>query len=515
MLNLNIAFPSTPTRFGHNSANTIDIALIKNFYYPFTINSIDDLSSDHNPVFLNFNFKLAEAPPNPRAVSTDWNAFKINLNKNISLFDFHPNNINNTNDLEQKITEFTEAVIDTHSHASRPIETDRRNFTPHNINQLIKIKNYFRKRYHQTLNPIFKSHYNRAQSDLKKKLKKYNDIIWQKRLEALNTADNSLWRTQKFFKNKRPKIPPLNCATGTAVTDQQKANLLATNIKNNFVENDREDDNYKQNDDLINTTKPLVCPKIIGRFRSDGLIENKSGRGRKSILSDVAKRKVLKDIKIDPKLSAVNLAAETSRIMGRSVSAETVRNVIRHDVYSSLVARKKPFINLQNQKKRLEFAKTHQLKTFGRKLYLVTKVNSTFLEVMAIAPFGESRTPLWIQKIYVLQLNMVVAPSWKTTTPSIRHVMLKCGLFHCKQQFHTPPQSPDINIIENLWPTLETAVQKHQIRNKAHLKQVLQEEWDKISPDTTKKLVESVPRRLEDIIKAKGHATKYQHCLCM
>ncbi|GFT18628.1 probable RNA-directed DNA polymerase from transposon X-element [Trichonephila clavipes] len=214
MLNLNIAFPSTPTRFGHNSANTIDIALIKNFYYPFTINSIDDLSSDHNPVFLNFNFKLAEAPPNPRAVSTDWKTFKINLNKNLSLFDFHPNNINNTNDLEQKITEFTEAVIDTHSHASRPIETDRRNFTPHNINQLIKIKNYFRKRYHQTLNPIFKSHYNRAQSDLKKELKKYNDIIWQKRLEALNTADNSLWRTQKFFKNKRPKIPPLNCATG-------------------------------------------------------------------------------------------------------------------------------------------------------------------------------------------------------------------------------------------------------------------------------------------------------------
>ncbi|GFS52375.1 HTH_Tnp_Tc3_2 domain-containing protein [Trichonephila clavipes] len=89
--------------------------------------------------------------------------------------------------------------------------------------------------------------------------------------------------------------------------------------------------------------------KIIGRFKSDGLIENKSGRGRKSILSDVAKRKVLKNIKIDLKLSAVKLAAET------------VRNVIKHDGYSSRVARKKPFISLQNQKKCLEFAKTHQL----------------------------------------------------------------------------------------------------------------------------------------------------------
>ncbi|GFX94177.1 transposable element Tc1 transposase [Trichonephila clavipes] len=116
--------------------------------------------------------------------------------------------------------------------------------------------------------------------------------------------------------------------------------------------------------------------KIIGRFKNDGLIENKSGRGRKSILSDVAKRKVLKDIKIDPKLSAVKLAAETSRIMGRSVSAETVRNVIRHAGYSSRVARKKPFISLQNHKKGLEFAKTHQLKTdnFWKKVIFGDKI---------------------------------------------------------------------------------------------------------------------------------------------
>ncbi|GFW18554.1 HTH_Tnp_Tc3_2 domain-containing protein [Trichonephila clavipes] len=154
--------------------------------------------------------------------------------------------------------------------------------------------------------------------------------------------------------------------------------------------------------------------KIIGRFKSDGLIENKSGRGRKSILSDVAKRKVLKDIKIDPKLSVVKVAAETSRIKGRCVSAETVRNLIRHAGYSSRVARKKLFISLQNQEKRLEFTKTHQLKTdnFWKKVIFSDESKFNFLEVMAVAPFGESRTPFWIQKIYVLQLNMVVAPSW-------------------------------------------------------------------------------------------------------
>ncbi|GFX37680.1 transposable element Tcb1 transposase [Trichonephila clavipes] len=63
----------------------------------------------------------------------------------------------------------------------------------------------------------------------------------------------------------------------------------------------------------------------------------------------------------------------------------------------------------------------------------------------------------------------------------------KCGVFFIVNSNCTPPpQSPDINVIENLWATLEIEVQKHQIRNKDHLKQELQEEWDKISPDTTK-----------------------------
>ncbi|GFV31697.1 RNA-directed DNA polymerase from mobile element jockey [Trichonephila clavipes] len=52
MTNLYIAYPDSPTRFGTNSANTLDIAVIRNFYYPYTINSLHDLSSDHNQFFL-------------------------------------------------------------------------------------------------------------------------------------------------------------------------------------------------------------------------------------------------------------------------------------------------------------------------------------------------------------------------------------------------------------------------------------------------------------------------------
>ncbi|GFS85378.1 uncharacterized protein TNCV_4884841, partial [Trichonephila clavipes] len=105
--------------------------------------------------------------------------------------------------------------------------------------------------------------------------------------------------------------------------------------------------------------------------------------GKKAVLEWCMKEGLIGSSYVCPKCGkrmelrerTVKLAAVTSRIMGRSISAETVRNAIRHAGYSSRVAKKKPFISLQNQKKRLEFANTHQLKTdnFGRKSYLVTK----------------------------------------------------------------------------------------------------------------------------------------------
>ncbi|GFX22421.1 transposable element Tc1 transposase [Trichonephila clavipes] len=94
--------------------------------------------------------------------------------------------------------------------------------------------------------------------------------------------------------------------------------------------------------------------------------------------------------------------------MGRSVSAETVRNVIRHAGYSSRVARKKPFISLQNQKKRLEFGKAHQLKTdnFWKKVI--------FIEESKFNIFGsDGRRTVWRKR------NTALDP--KNLRPTVKH----------------------------------------------------------------------------------------------
>ncbi|GFW21422.1 transposable element Tcb1 transposase [Trichonephila clavipes] len=103
-----------------------------------------------------------------------------------------------------------------------------------------------------------------------------------------------------------------------------------------------------------------------------------------------------------------------------------------------------------------------------------------------------------------------VSYSSKTNDPKHTAFVVKEWLFyHCQNKHNTPPQSPDLNVIENLWSHLERAVQKHQITSKEQLKSVLQEDWLNIAPETTRHLVESMPRRLEAVISAKGYATKY------
>src|SRR5882762_11828674 len=74
-----------------------------------------------------------------------------------------------------------------------------------------------------------------------------------------------------------------------------------------------------------------------------------------------------------------------------------------------------------------------------------------------------------------------------------------------------PAQSPDINPIEHLWVDLKKALNKYpNPANGVHeLWERVVEEWNKIPPETCQNLIESMPRRIQAVIKAKGGHTKY------
>ena len=55
----------------------------------------------------------------------------------------------------------------------------------------------------------------------------------------------------------------------------------------------------------------------------------------------------------------------------------------------------------------------------------------------------------------------------------------------------TPPPSPDVNPIENIWKELRARVAKRHATNKAKLKYILLQEWKKIGANVTRKHVQN------------------------
>lgn len=53
-------------------------------------------------------------------------------------------------------------------------------------------------------------------------------------------------------------------------------------------------------------------------------------------------------------------------------------------------------------------------------------------------------------------------------------------LYNVPKRFATPPQSPDLNPIENLWAYPESQLRKHDITSREQLKRILQQEWANI-----------------------------------
>lgn len=72
-----------------------------------------------------------------------------------------------------------------------------------------------------------------------------------------------------------------------------------------------------------------------------------------------------------------------------------------------------------------------------------------------------------------------------------------------------PPQSPDLNPIENLWGSMKEAIAEKEPKNLRELKVIITDEWNKISVETCKKLALSFKKRALAIYKAAGGHINY------
>ncbi len=72
-----------------------------------------------------------------------------------------------------------------------------------------------------------------------------------------------------------------------------------------------------------------------------------------------------------------------------------------------------------------------------------------------------------------------------------------------------PANSPDLNPIENLRGIVKRKMRDTRPNNADDLKATVKETWASIPPQQCHKLITSMPRRIEAVIKAKGAPTKY------
>jgi transposase len=74
-----------------------------------------------------------------------------------------------------------------------------------------------------------------------------------------------------------------------------------------------------------------------------------------------------------------------------------------------------------------------------------------------------------------------------------------------------PSKSPDLNPIENIWDRMTLIMYKNEFRPNTveQLQQKIVDTWHEISPEYTRELVSSMPRRLQMVIDNNSAMTKY------
>ena len=71
-----------------------------------------------------------------------------------------------------------------------------------------------------------------------------------------------------------------------------------------------------------------------------------------------------------------------------------------------------------------------------------------------------------------------------------------------------PSYSPDLNLIENVWAIMKRRLaSQHLTLN--NLEEVVQMTWISITLETVSKLYESMPERVQQVIKNKGFITNF------
>ena len=251
-------------------------------------------------------------------------------------------------------------------------------------------------------------------------------------------------------------------------------------------------------------------------------------------------------------------------LTNQPLSTQTIRNRLKKEGMESVVKKKRPVLSAKHRRDRMDFALAHKDWTVEDWKRVVwsdeTKINRMGSDgrqwvwkkageelsdrvVQGTRKFGGGSLMVWGCMLWegvgyackidgrmdgelhvkILQDELQESINYYNKTKDdiifqqdndSKHTCHKARNWFQDHDFNVmlwPAHSPDLNPIEHLWNHLKRRLAGYEEEAKGMLElwERVQVEWDKIEPEVCQNLIESMPRRMEAVIKAKGGYTKY------
>lgn len=294
--------------------------------------------------------------------------------------------------------------------------------------------------------------------------------------------------------------------------------------------------------------------KIMKKWRERKLVGNLPGRGRKRKLTESQRRAVLK--RGERKQDAPEITRAMNRKLEEPVSCRTIQRTLRGSSLKYLVEEEETKLTESQKQKRVKFAneaeydwnfvlfsdeKTFELgggkkkkswvnpkkrvkrevESHPKKVYVWGGIGAYFKTPLVIFT-GTMNAERYLSFIQKHLPPKIIAPDcpkerqddWIFVQDNAKWHKAKEVMDYLEQEAPLfirdfPPNSPDFNIIEDIWSTLDRMIGKYDIKSVKSMKRHLRLAWKKITWETVRKSVNSLPKRCELCVLKKGERFGY------
>lgn len=227
-LGLAIVAPDAPTRVDkHGNKSTIDFALSRGVVTVDTLHTGSCNKSDHLPIIASIPLRPLAVPPRKgwNYRKADWAKYRKILDANISV-----GNIGRSSeDLEKAVKSFTEAIQKAAKGAIPrfPIKGGLAEPTE-KLNNLRKERNRARKQWQKTGRQDDLRRYQQSLREVQAEWESIGNANWAEIINKPDDYRRTMWRICRAMKRgAREEIPPLEKGGKVAISDQDKAEMLA------------------------------------------------------------------------------------------------------------------------------------------------------------------------------------------------------------------------------------------------------------------------------------------------